>query len=291
MTQLLLNITVSFGIILLIGYSFQCVYSALRFFHLAHAVSLALGGYLVYGFSISCGMPLTAAVILSVLGGVVIMLLIYHFIYRLGERKQLTSWKMMVISLGLYVVLQNIISMIWGDTRLSLRTWDVPVGYKVFWGYITNIQIITILVSVALVALGQLFVSKTTIGKKMHAVATNPEMIAVLGISNNSVMAFSLAIGTTLMACAGILIAADVDMTPTMGFDWLLYGVVAMIIGGMGRTRYMVLGALLLATAQHLAAFFLDSKWMNATAYIILIVFLCFRPYGFSGRRLKKTEV
>ena len=93
------------------------------------------------------------------------------------------------------------------------------------------------------------------------------------------------------MACAGILVAADVDMTPTMGFDWLLYGVVAMIIGGMGRTRYMVLGALLLATAQHLAAFFLDSKWMNATAYIILIVFLCFRPYGFSGRRLKKTEV
>ena len=61
--------------------------------------------------------------------------------------------------------------------------------------------------------------------------------------------------------------------------------------GGMGRMRYMVLGALLLATAQHLAAYFLDSKWMNATAYVILIIFLCFRPYGFSGRKLKKTEV
>ena len=93
------------------------------------------------------------------------------------------------------------------------------------------------------------------------------------------------------MACAGILIASDVDMTPTMGFDWLLYGVVAMIIAGTGKTRYLVLASLLLATAQHLSAYFFDSKWMNATAYVILIIFLYFRPYGFSGRKIKKTEV
>ena len=291
MAQLLINIIVAFGCILLIGYSFRCIYSTLKFFHLAHAVTLALGGYLVYEFSISCGMPLAVAIILSVLGGVLTMLSVYFLLYKHGERKHLASWKMMVISLGIYVVLQNVISMVWGDTRLSLRTWDVSVGYEIMNGYITKTQIITILVSVALVASGQLFISKTTIGKKMNAVAANPEMSAVLGISNNSMMAFSIALGTALMACAGILIAADVDMTPTMGFDWLLYGVVAMIIGGMGRMRYMVLGALLLATAQHLSAYFLDSKWMNATAYIILIIFLCFRPYGFSGRKLKKTEV
>ena len=116
-------------------------------------------------------------------------------------------------------------------------------------------------------------------------------MSLILGISNDSVMAISLALGSALMACAGVLIAADVDITPTMGFDWLLYGVVAMIIGGVGRMRYMVLGALLLATAQHVSAYFFDSKWMNATAYIILIVFLYFRPYGFSGESIKKTGV
>lgn len=45
------------------------------------------------------------------------------------------------------------------------------------------------------------------------------------------------------------------------------------------------------AVYQHLAAYYLDSKWMNATAYIILIVFLYFRPYGFSGKPLKKAEI
>lgn len=291
MSQLLINNIVTFVNILLIGYSFRCIYSTLRFFHLAHAVSLALGGYLVYEFSIICGMPLAAAVIVSVLGGITTMLSVYYICYKQGERKHLESWKMMVISLGVYVVLQNVISMIWGDTRLSLRTWDVSVGYEIMGGYITKTQIISVIVSMFLIMIIQLFVSTTTIGGKTKAVATNPEMSTVLGISNNSVRAFSIVIGSALMACAGILIAADIDMTPTMGFDWLMYGVVAMIIGGMGKMRHMILGALLLATAQHLSAYFFDSKWMNATAYIILVVFLYFRPYGFSGKRIKKTEV
>ena len=80
-------------------------------------------------------------------------------------------------------------------------------------------------------------------------------------------------------------------MTPTMGFDWMMYGVVAMIIGGMGKMRYTIFGAFLLASAQQLSAYFFDSKWMNATAYIILVIFLYFRPFGFSGKKLKKTEV
>lgn len=291
MVQLLINIIVEFGNILLIGYSFRCIYSTLRFFHLAHAVSLALGAYLVYEFSILCGMPLELSVILSVFGGVLIMLVVYFHLYKQGERKKLAGWKMMVVSLGLYVVLQNVISMIWGDTRLSIRTWDVSVGYEICGSYITKTQIISFLVSVLLILSVQLFILNSNMGRKIKAVSVNSEMSSFLGISYNSIMVLSIALGSALMACAGILIAADVDMTPTMGFDWLLYGVVAMIIGGTGQMRYLVFGALLLATAQHLSAYFLDSKWMNATAYIILIVFLCFRPYGFSGRKLKKTEV
>jgi len=94
-----------------------------------------------------------------------------------------------------------------------------------------------------------------------------------------------------LAAVASILIAFDTDMRPTMGFSWLLYGVVAMIIGGVGSNWGLVGGALLLATAQHLSAYYIGSQWMDAVAYIILILFLIARPLGFSGKRLKKIEI
>ena len=157
--------------------------------------------------------------------------------------------------------------------------------------YITDVQIITIVVSILLLGFSWLFLEKTNIGQKIKAISSNPELSSILGISKNQAVVWSFILGSGLAACAGILIAADTDMTPTMGFNWLLYGVVAMIIGGMGKLRYLVLGALLLATTQHLSAYYLDSKWMNATAYIILIVFLYFRPYGFSGQPLKKAEI
>lgn len=98
-------------------------------------------------------------------------------------------------------------------------------------------------------------------------------------------------IGSVLTAVAGILVAFDVDMTPTMGFKWLLYGVVAMIIGGVGSYWGLIGGAFLLATSQHIAAYYIGNQWMDAVAYIILILFLIVKPLGFSGKRLKKIEI
>lgn len=197
----------------------------------------------------------------------------------------------MIASLGVYVVLQNVVSMIWGDSILSFRTWKEMGGYELFGVYITDLQIITINSCWALLVLVWVFMEKTNIGKQIKAVSSNDELSGILGLNSNWAIVWSVAIGTALAACASILIAADTDMTPTMGFNWLLYAVVAMIIGGMGKFRFLVLGAFLLATVQHLTAYYLDSKWMNATAYIILIVFLFFRPTGFSGKLVKKANI
>jgi len=76
-----------------------------------------------------------------------------------------------------------------------------------------------------------------------------------------------------------------------MGFNLLLYGVIALIIGGNGSTWGLVGGAFLLATAQNLGAYYFDSKWMDTIAYIVLILFLIWKPLGFSGQILKKVEI
>lgn len=290
-TQIVLNVTLSTVIYLLISVSFILPYKCLYFFHVAHALSLTLATYMVYTVSVLWGVSLWLAVPLAIAVVILLMLGISQWVYRPLKRQGLESWQMMIASLGLYVVLQNVISMIWGDSTLSFRTWEIKVGHEFMGAYITDVQIITIVSSVILLLLSHLFMQRTHIGRQIKAVASNPELSSVLGISETKAIAWSVGIGTGLAACTGILIAADIDMTPTMGFNWLLYGVVAMIIGGMGRMRYLLLGALLLATAQHLSAYYIDSKWMNATAYVILIVFLYFRPYGFSGKQLKKAEI
>lgn len=89
----------------------------------------------------------------------------------------------------------------------------------------------------------------------------------------------------------GILVGLDTGATPTIGFNLLLYGIIVMIISGTGNLSYLVLASLILASVQHLTAYYIDTKWMDAIAYIILIVFLIWKPLGFSGQRLKKIEI
>lgn len=272
-------------------FGFRIIYSTLRFFHISHAISLTFGGYIIYLVGIQQGLTLWLAFPISIAATILLMLVVNQCVYKPLQKHKLESWQMMIASLGIYVVLQNIVSILWGDSTLSFRTWEVKQGHEFLGAYITDVQIITIIASILLLMASWLFLEKTNIGQQIKAVSSNPELSAIFGISKHRAVVWSFVVGSGLAACGGILIAADTDMTPTMGFNWLLYAVVAMIIGGMGKMRYLLLGCLLLASAQHLAAYYLDSKWMNATAYIILIGFLYFRPYGFSGKRIKKAEI
>ena len=236
-------------------------------------------------------MALEYAVLISLISTIALMLLTNKFIYEALKKKSMNDWKILIASLGIYVTLQNIISIIWKDNSLSFRTWPIKEGHQFLGAYLTAVQIITIFSCAVLLFISWLFMEKTNVGQKIKAVSSNPELSNILGISKYKIVMWSFAWGTGLAACTGILIAADSDMIPTMGFNWLLYSVIAMIIGGMGKMRHLLLGSLLLATAQHLAAYYLDGKWMNATAFIILIAFLYLRPYGFSGKKLKKVEI
>ena len=87
-----------------------------------------------------------------------------------------------------------------------------------------------------------------------------------------------------LLILVGIYVMLSQSLNLSAGFG-------GMIIGGVGSNWGLVGGALLLATAQHLAAYSIGSQWMDAVAYIILILFLIAKPLGFSGKRLKKIEI
>jgi branched-subunit amino acid ABC-type transport system permease component len=111
------------------------------------------------------------------------------------------------------------------------------------------------------------------------------------GINSDRVIFWAVALGSVLAGIAGILVALDVDMTPTMGMNALLMGVAAVIIGGVDSLPGVALGALLLGMAQHLGVWKISSQWQDAIAFFILLMFLLFRPQGFLGKRVKKVSV
>ena len=289
--QLIANIEISFITYLLFANSFSFIYYPAKFFHIAHAAIITSGAYFVFFFANKFSIPFPFSIALAIGAAVCIGLACEVLFYRQMRKRNVPALAYLIASIGLYVVLQNGISLYFGDDTKIINTAEVTVGNQIFGAYITTIQIITIVVSIALFVAVNLFLRFTSIGKSIRAVASNPELCNIYGINSNKIILIAFGIGSGLAATAGILSAMDTNMTPTFGFNLLLYGVVAMIIGGVGSTRGLVSGALLVATAQHLAAYYIDTKWMDAITYIILILFLIWKPLGFSGKRLKKVEV
>ncbi|MEE7627557.1 branched-chain amino acid ABC transporter permease [Methylobacter sp. Wu8] len=297
MIQLIFNIGISSVFFILIASVVFIHYYPNKFFNLFQSAIITFAAYLAYLFSIKLTIPLTRAIPLAILCSVAIGVSTELGIFRIMRHSQndpgqnSPSFKMLIASIGLYTILQNLISLFFGDDTKSIRTGEVKVGHEILGAYITDIQIITIAVSSVLFIAVLLLLHKTSLGKQIRAVSNNPELCNIYGINSDQVILYATALSAALAAIAGILIALDVDMTPTFGFNYFLYGVVAMIIGGVGSYRGLVFGSLLLATAQHLAAYYIDTKWMDAVAYIILILFLIWKPLGFSGQRLKKVDV
>ncbi len=287
----MVNVFASGLLFLLIALSFSIIYYPDKFFHLAHAVIISLGAYFTYLFCVQYSISLPIAIILTIVLASIIGISCEVFVYKPMRKKSMQLWHFLIASIGLYVILQNLISLYFGDDTKVLRTGEVTVGHEIFGAYITTIQIITICASFILFIAVNLFLSKTRTGKSIKAVSNNPELSNIYGINSNRVILIAFAIGSALATVAGILSAMDTNMTPTFGFNLLLYGVIAMIIGGVGSTKGLIAGSFLVASAQHLGAYYIDTKWMDAIAFIILIIFLIWKPLGFSGMRLKKVEV
>ena len=223
-----------------------------------------------------------AAIATAALLGVLMEL----YIFRPLRRRGATPMVLLIASLGLYIVLQNTISAFFGDSTRSIRTWPVREGLEFFDARITPAQIIIIVAAILLFLATALVLRYSRAGISMRALASSPDLAVICGMDADRITLITMAVASALAGAAAFLISLDIDMTPTMGLNALLMGVVAAIAGGVGSLRGAVLGALLLATAQQLGVLSLPSQWQDAIAFAVLLAFLLFRPSGIFASRM-----
>lgn len=289
--QLVLNSILSGSIYILIALSFSIIYSTVKFFHFAHAAVYVACPYIAYFLYSNLCLPIEVASCLAILLSMLLGIATELVIYRPLRQKGVTPPALFLASLGIYIVLQNVISMILGNDTKTLRNGVVPSGMDFMGARITSIQVTIIAISLVLMLCCWAFTKFTKIGTAMRAVAANSELAFVTGIDTDKVILFTFAIGSALAGIAGVLISFDTDMTPSMGMNALMMGVVAVIIGGVGSIPGAALGAFLLAFAQNFGVWKISSQWQDAIAFIVLLLFLLLRPQGFFGKKIRKVEV
>lgn len=289
--QLLVNGIIAGSIYALVALGFSVIYRTVKFFHFAHGVVYTAGAYVAYTLAIQLGMNFIVAFFLAALFAAVLGLLIDRAVYAPLRRKGASNLIFLLASFGVFIFLQNLIQLIYGAQILSLRTGPVTEGYHVLSAVITPTQITILVVSIALMFALWAFVMKTKLGKAMRAVSDDPVAANVVGINPEKTILLSFAIGSALAGAAGVLIALETNIEPTMGFSAILKGIIASIVGGIGSIPGAMFGGFFLGVAENLGIAWIPSGWKDAIAFAILIIFLLVRPYGILGARSEKEMI
>lgn len=154
---------------------------------------------------------------------------------------------------------------------------------------ISQVQLMTVGISVLLMILLNYIVNFTKIGKAMRAAAFDMKAAQLMGINVNKIISFTFALGAALGAAAGILFSsAYPQVDPYMGFMPGLKAFVAAVLGGIGSIPGAMLGGFLLGIAETLTKGFISSKLADAVAFGILIAILVIKPSGIIGKNVRE---
>lgn len=298
--QLILNGIIAGSIYALIALGFTIIYRTVRFFHFAHGVVYTAGAYFAYSVisyqlsAFSGQLSLVSweiAVLVGITGAGVLGILIDRVVYYPLRKQNASNLIFLLASFGVFIFLQNLIQLIYGAQILTIRTGPIKEGHQFLGAVITNIQILILVVSCLLLIVLWFFIQKTKLGKAMRAVSDDPVAADVVGINPERIILTSFAIGSALAGAAGILISFETNIEPTMGFNALLKGIIASIIGGIGSFPGAVLGGFFLGLAENLGIWKISAGWKDAIAFAILIIFLLIRPWGFLGIKKEKETI
>jgi branched-chain amino acid transport system permease protein len=214
-----------------------------------------------------------------------------RFVYYPLRLRKAPNLAFLIASFGVFIFLQYLIALIYGNQILILRTWPVTEGYKIFDAVITPTQLMILIVSILLMLFLWLFIQKTKLGKAMRAVSDDPLAASVVGINPDKIIIASFAIGSALAGVAGVLISLETNLEPTMGWSAILKGIIASVIGGIGSIPGSMFGGFLLGLAENLGMWKIPSAWKDTISFAILIIFLLVRPRGFFGVKPEKEAV
>jgi branched-chain amino acid transport system permease protein len=283
--QLIVYGLISGSILALGAIGLTLIYGILNFANFAHGDLMALGAYLVLFFRVSLALPMWLSFILGMLCTALLGVCLDRVWFRPLRQRQARAAILAISSLGLALILQNLIRMLWGpQVQYYSRAIHFPFTVPVLQVRLNTQQVLIFAIALGLVILVSLFLQRTKFGKAMRATSDNFNLALVSGIDTERVVILTWLLGAGLAAAGGVLLGMSVRLQPIMGWDLLLPIFAATILGGIGSPYGAMAGAFIIGLAEELSTPFIPNEYKTAVSLVLLVLVLLVRPRGlFAG--------
>lgn len=280
--QQVLNAVSLGGIYALLALGLAVVFSIIGLINFAHGELMTVAGYALF-LGVLFAVPLPVAVALAIGAAAMAAVLTERLAFRPMRKADATSLLLtsFAVSAILRVIFQNGISARPKPIPLPpALSGSVDLG-PVHLGAVPLASIIVTMVSLTALTL---FLKRTTMGRAMRAAAEDFQVLRLMGIRANRVIAVAFALSGALAGISAILwVAQRGSVDPLMGFIPVLKAFVAAVIGGLGSLPGAVAGGFVLGITEVLFQAILPEAalpFRDAFVLSVVIGILIWRPEG-----------
>jgi len=275
--------------------------------------------WLLQSYGISFGFLPTALLALpfAIIVTIIFTLLVDRYVFRFYRIKKSPPVTLAMVSIGIMFITNAIVRIIIGpNDRRFFDGEKFIIKVKEFKNLtglneglaIKSTQVITVCITLLLVAILFWFLQRTRTGKSMRAFSDNEDLALLSGINPDRVVLFTWLIVAALATTAGVLYGLDKSFKPFTYFSILLPIFAAAIVGGIGSPIGAVVGGYVIAFSEIMVTYaykkffiyllpkslepqglvqLLSTDYKFAVSFSILVIVLLIRPSGiFKGKTL-----
>lgn len=291
MAQLAVNVVVLGAIYALVGAGYVIVYRVSRVLNLAHGELMMLGGYLLLTTATYLTLGIVGAVLFAAFLSIIVGVLVYGLLMRWMTGQAVLAAVLITIALGIF--LRGFAVLAWSaQTQYPgklLAVANAPIRISEG-AVISTVSLVILLTSIVTYSALFAFLRFGRWGIRMRACGQNPLLAAQSGINLHVIYALAWAISTFTGSVAGILVSIETGISNVMA----LVGLKAFpgaLVGGLDSLIGAVFGSLIVALAEVAAIQYVNPLLSDVMPFVILVVMLVIRPWGFFGTREELDRV
>ena len=279
----LLNGLSSGGTYAIIAIGYTMVYGIAKMLNFAHGDIIMVGGYAMFTTLMLTGHPLVALAV-AIVFCVILGVCVERFAYR--PLRGASPLAVLITAIGVSMLLQSLAQVVFGTAPKMPTRLQIAGAVKIGALSVNKSTLLTLSVTIVLMAVLTLFVRYSKVGRAMVAVSEDRSAAQLMGINTNAIIAITFGIGSALAAVAAYLMLMKApSLTSTLGAMPGIKAFTAAVIGGIGSIPGAMLGGILLGIIECLALSVpVLAPFTEAIEFAVLIVILLVKPAGLLGK-------
>jgi branched-chain amino acid transport system permease protein len=242
---------------------------------------MAIGAYLTWYLTDIIGSPYPLSVVVAVTAVAAAGLVADQTLFRFTRNNLING---LIVSIGLISVIESLLLMVWTTTPKNMH-YVLPGVISLAGLFIPKMRGVVFLVLLLVILSTYAALTRSWAGRAAYAFAQMPEAAMLMGVRTALLQTGVVVYSTALAGLGGSLYASLYSLEVSMGSSYILKGVEAAILAGIGSVMGSLVGGIVLGVSEAIGSLFLPQAYRDAYGLVFLVLVLLFRPAGLFGAR------